>query len=104
MTSTDEHRQIMSPSGAGEGEQKTEFHALALGLGVRSSFRKSFSPFLFSQDGVPINYQSFLQVVLVLPGAARRPTDSSHRTLRLLCSTSRHIQPCSLVHRSFQVA
>ena len=62
------------------------------------------SPFLFSQAGIPINYQSFLQVVLVLPGADRRPTDSSHRTLRLLCSISRHIQPCSLVHRSFQVA
>ena len=36
MTSTDEHRQIMSPSGAGEGEQKTEFHALALDLGSSS--------------------------------------------------------------------
>ena len=75
-----------------------------LGLGVRSSFRKSFLLPVFSQAGIPLNYQSFLQVVLVPPGADRRPTDSSHRTLRLLCSTSRHIQPCSLVHRSFQVA
>ena len=36
MTSTDEHRQIMSPSGAGEGQQKAEFHALALDLGSSS--------------------------------------------------------------------
>ena len=40
-----------------------------LGLGVRSSFRKTFLLPVFSQTGIPLNYQSFLQVVLVPPGA-----------------------------------